>query len=166
MSRSTKPSPPKDQPPCDEFKFSFIKFDNADHRLKLYLYQNIFEDDNEHLKWLVKGRYYNDSTTNVEQDSAPKPAVFVMSTTKWYVLSITGPESDDVAKWVKRQHYGTIDRIEMVRVLPWKIGITFTIKFFGSIHFFLQDIMRTDSLLLFFAGKFYKEMYMLVKGRG
>lgn len=153
MSRNVKGSPPKDTSPCDEFKFSYTKFDTVDHRLKLFLYQNIFEDDNEHLKWLVKGRCYIDSTAGAESDDTLKPAIFIMSTTKWYLLSIIGSESDDLTKWVKRQHYGTIDRVEMVRVLPWKIGLTFAIKLFGNIHFFLQDISRTDSLLLFFAGK-------------
>lgn len=151
MSRNVKASPPK-TPPCDEFRFSYTDFDSVDHRLKLFLYQNFFEDDNEHLKWLVKGRIFNDSSNN-DPDAILQPAIFVMSTTKWYILNIVGRESDDVGKWLKRHLYGTINRVELVRVLPWKIGITFTIKFVGNVHFFLQDIMRTDSLLLFFASE-------------
>lgn len=154
MSR-TKSTPSKsEQPPCEKFKFSYIEFDSVDHRLKLFLYQNIFEDDNEHLKWLVKGRIFNDCSTS-DPDTTLQSAIFVMSTTKWYVLNIIGPECDDVTKWLKREVFGTIDRVEMVRVFPWKVGITFSIKFFGHIHFFLQDIMRTDSLLLFFAGEYW-----------
>lgn len=152
MSRSAK-SVPQDHEPCDEFKFSYTNFDSVDHRLKLYLYQNIFEDDNEHLKWLVKGKLFNDSSAS-EPDAELQPAIFVMSTTKWHILNIIGRESDNLSKWLKRQASGTIDRVETIRVLPWKIGVTFTIKFLGNIHFLLQDIMRTDSLLLFFASKF------------
>lgn len=150
-----KPTPSKSDEPktCEKFKFSYKEFDNVDHRLKLFLYQNIFEDDNEHLKWLVKGRIFNDCSTS-NADGTLQPAIFVMSTTKWYVLNINGNESDDVTKWLKRETLGTIDRVETIRVLPWKIGITFSIKYFGNIHFFLQDIARTDSLLLFFAGNF------------
>lgn len=118
--------------------------------MKLYLYQNIFEDVNEQLKWLVKGILFNDAA-NSDPDTKLQPAIFVMSTTKWYVLNIIGKECDDVTKWLKRDAFGTINRVEMCRVLPWKVGITFTIKYFGNIHFFLQDIARTDSLLLFFA---------------
>ncbi|XP_031624563.1 serine/threonine-protein kinase 11-interacting protein isoform X4 [Contarinia nasturtii] len=149
MARTTKGSK-LEAPPCEKFKFSYKEFDQADHRLKLYLYQHIFEDDNEHLKWLVKGCLFND-TANNDPDAKLQPAIFLMSTTKWYVLNIIGKESDDVTKWVKRDAFGTINRVEQIRVLPWKVGITFTIKHFGHIHFFLQDIMRTDSLLLFFA---------------
>lgn len=158
MSRNGKSSAsPKESSPCDEFRFSYKHFDNVDHRLKLFLYQNIFEDANEHLKWLVKGRIYNDSASATSTDSANgqlQPALFVMSTTKWYILHIVADECDDIGKWLKRQLFGTIDRVEMVRVLPWKIGVSFSLKFVGNIHFLLQDIMRTDSLLLFFASKF------------
>lgn len=138
---------------CDEFKFCYSEFDDVDHRLKLYLYQNIFEDNNEHLKWLVKGLLFSD-VANCDPNGNLQPAIFVMSTTKWYVLHIVGQESDDVGKWLKRQTFGTIDRVEMARVLPWKVGITFSIKFLGNIHLILQDIMRTDSLLLFFASEY------------
>lgn len=141
-----------EDPPCDKFKFSYTEFNSTDHRLKLYLYQHIFEDANEQLKWLVKGCLYNDAVKS-DPDAKLQPAIFVMSTTKWYVLNIIGKESDDVTKWLKRDAFGTINRVEIVRVLPWKVGITFTIKNYGNIHFFLQDIMRTDTLLLFFASE-------------
>lgn len=153
MKPRTKLTPMKSEPTCEKFKFNYQEFDNVDHRLKLFLYQNIFEDANEHLKWLVKGRLFNDCLTS-DPNAALQSAIFVMSTTKWYVLHIFGKENDDVSKWLKRETFGTIDRIEMIRVLPWKVGITFSIKLYGNIHFLLQDIMTTDSLLLFFAGEF------------
>lgn len=152
MSGNGKTASQKGPPPCDKFKFSFTEFDNADHRLIVFLHQKIFENTKEQLKWLVKGRMFNDSA---HSESELQPAIFVMSTTKWYILNIVAKECEDVGKWVKKHLFGTIDRVEMVRVLPWKIGITFSIKFIGNIHFVLQDIMRTDSLLLFFASKFY-----------
>lgn len=152
MSRNGKTSSsPKETAQCEEFRFSYTNFDNVDHRLKLFLYQDIFDDGNEQLKWLVKGLIFNDS---MSADGQLQPAIFVMSTTKWYILHIVDEESDDIGKWLKRQLVGTIDRVEMVRVLPWKIGVSFTLKFVGKIHLLLQDIMRTDSLLLFFASEF------------
>lgn len=141
-----------DTPPCDKFKFSFTEFDNVDHRLKAYLYQYIFENDNEHLKWLVKGCLFSDAI-NSKPEAELQPAIFVMSTTKWYVLNIIGKETDDVTKWLKKDAFGTVYRVETIQVLPWKVGVTFKIKNYGSIHFFTQDIMRTDNLLLFFASK-------------
>lgn len=76
---------------CDKFKFSYTDFENVDHRLKLFLYQNIFEDDNEHLKWLVKAKIFNDNT-NQTSDAVIISGVFVMSTTKFYILQIVGEE--------------------------------------------------------------------------
>lgn len=92
MSRTLRPPTP--EPPCDEFKFSYTEFDNVDHRLKLYLYQNIFEDNREHLKWLVKGKMFNDSQTAERTTTTPPifNGIFVMSTTKFYVLQIVGDE--------------------------------------------------------------------------
>lgn len=156
MSRSLKAAPPIEAPPCDEFKFSYTDFDVVDHRLKLYLYQNVFKDDNEHLKWLVKGQVFYDSSFN-DPETDLQSAIFVMSTTKWYFLHIVARESEDVSKWIKSHLAGTINRVETIRVLPWKIGIAFSIKSFGNIYFLLQDIERTDSLLLFFTSKFSQQ---------
>lgn len=61
--------------------------------------------------------------------------------------------SDDVSKWVRRQISGTIDRLETVRVLPWKIGFAVSIKAIGTFQLVLLDILRTDSLLLFLNSK-------------
>lgn len=152
MTRGAKMATKIESPPCEKFKFSYNEFDSVDHRLKLFLYQNIFENNNEHLKWLVKGCVFGDAA-NSDPDARLQPAIFVMSTTKWYVLNIVGKESDDVTKWLKRDAHGTVYRVETIQVLPWKVGVTFKIKNYGSIYFFTQDIMRTDNLLLFFASK-------------
>ncbi|XP_037024517.1 serine/threonine-protein kinase 11-interacting protein isoform X2 [Bradysia coprophila] len=149
MSKTVKDSGPAAA--CDKFKFSYTDFSNVDHRFKLFLYQHIFEDEGEHLKWLVKGKIFNDNNNPTSDSSAIIRGIFVMSTTKFYVLQIMGNESEDIFKWTKRRISGTVDRIETVRVLPWKIGVTLTIKGIGTIHLLLQDIARTDSLLLFFA---------------
>lgn len=87
MSRRSDTAIGQNGTPCNEYKFSYTNFDNVDHRLKLFLYQNLFEDDNEHLKWLVKGRMLMDSTTIANFNG-----IFVMSTTKFYVLQVTGAE--------------------------------------------------------------------------
>lgn len=78
---------------CDKFKFSYTDFSNVDHRLKLFLYTSIFEDDGEHLKWLVKGKIFNDNNSHTSQSTdSIISGIFVMSTTKFYVLQIVGNE--------------------------------------------------------------------------
>lgn len=62
--------------------------------------------------------------------------------------------SDDPSTWLKNLLTVRIDKLETVRVLPWKIGVDFTILGVGHIHIILQDILRTDALLLLFAGKY------------
>lgn len=66
----------------EPFKYSFSDFRVVDHRLKLYLCANIFEDDE--LKWLVKGRIYDENTT--DSDLYGLNGLVVMSTTKFYFL--------------------------------------------------------------------------------
>lgn len=50
---------------------------------------------------------------------------------------------------MRRQLSGTIDRLQVVQVLPWKIGLSMEIKGIGAVHLLLQDFLRTDRLLLF-----------------
>lgn len=144
MSRSQK----QDEITCDKFKFSYTDFSDADHRLKLHLFQNVFEDSNENFKWLVKGKIFSEVGGNVFE------GVMVMSTTRFYVMEIYGPERDDISKWLKRVASVKVDRIESVELLPWKIGLSFTLKGLTTYLILLQDILRTDSLLLYFASKY------------
>lgn len=90
MSKSNKETAPVIA--CDKFKFSYTEFNNVDHRFKLFLYQHIFEDEGEHLKWLVKGKIFNDNNNQTIEPSAIISGIFVMSTTKFYVLQIVGNE--------------------------------------------------------------------------
>lgn len=64
--------------------------------------------------------------------------------------------SDDPSIWLKNLLTVRIDKLESVKVLPWKIGVDFSILGTGHIYIILQDILRTDALLLLFAGKYFK----------
>lgn len=91
MSRSQRHSDANSITPTTQpFQFSYVDFNEVDHRLKLYLYQTVFEDDNEQLKWLVRGQVLLDRVASNKWQRGP--AVFVMSTTKFYVLQITAAE--------------------------------------------------------------------------
>lgn len=66
---------------CEPYKFSYEDFRSVDHRLKLYLYQSVFDDEAE-LKWLVRGRIYDENGP----DTPGFLGLLVISTTKFYVL--------------------------------------------------------------------------------
>uniref|UniRef100_A0A1I8PNH6 Uncharacterized protein n=1 Tax=Stomoxys calcitrans TaxID=35570 RepID=A0A1I8PNH6_STOCA len=127
------------------YKFNYTDFNEIDHRLKLYFYQTKFEEKGEHFKWIVRGRIYNENTKQMSDGCV------VVSTCKFYLMQVFGEEHDDVAKWLKPIITCTVDRLETIQLLPWKIGLSFHLRDWGGFLLLLQDILRTDSLLLFFA---------------
>ncbi|XP_005181896.2 uncharacterized protein LOC101890827 isoform X1 [Musca domestica] len=127
------------------FKFNYTDFNYIDHRLKLYFYQTKFEEKDEHFKWIVKGRIYNENTKQLSDGCV------VMSNCKLYVMQSYAEENDDVAKWLRPIVSCTVDRLESIQLLPWKIGLHFLLRDWGGFLLLLQDILRTDSLMLFFA---------------
>uniref|UniRef100_A0A1Q3FB54 Putative leucine-rich repeat protein n=1 Tax=Culex tarsalis TaxID=7177 RepID=A0A1Q3FB54_CULTA len=133
----------------EPMRYSYTNYANVDHRLKLYLYQNLFEDANESLKWLVSCVIFDEN--KLEEWPTGFDGLFIMSTTKFYVMKKTAAENDDPASWLKKHLSGTIDRVGIAQVLPWKIGMKFVVSQIGGVHIVLQDILRTDCLMLFFA---------------
>ncbi|XP_035909526.1 uncharacterized protein LOC118511039 isoform X2 [Anopheles stephensi] len=132
----------------EPIRYSYNDFANVDHRLKLYLYQNLFEDVHESLKWLVSCVIFDDN--RVEEWPSGFDGLFIMSTTKFYIMKKIAAENDDPSTWLKKHLSGTIDRVGIAQSLPWKIGIKFIISAIGGVHIILQDILRTDKLMLFF----------------
>uniref|UniRef100_A0A4Y0BGH5 LKB1 serine/threonine kinase interacting protein 1 N-terminal domain-containing protein n=1 Tax=Anopheles funestus TaxID=62324 RepID=A0A4Y0BGH5_ANOFN len=132
----------------EPIRYSYNDFANVDHRLKLYLYQNLFGDVQESLKWLVSCVIFDDN--RVEEWPSGFDGLFIMSTTKFYIMKKVAAENDDPSTWLKRHLSGTIDCVGIAQSLPWKIGIKFIISAIGGVHVILQDILRTDKLMLFF----------------
>uniref|UniRef100_A0AAG5DCX1 LKB1 serine/threonine kinase interacting protein 1 N-terminal domain-containing protein n=1 Tax=Anopheles atroparvus TaxID=41427 RepID=A0AAG5DCX1_ANOAO len=132
----------------EPIRYNYNDFANVDHRLKLYLYQSLFEDANESLKWLVSCIVFDDN--RAEEWPSGFDGLFIMSTTKFYVMKKVAAENDDPATWMKKHITGTIDRVGIAQPLPWKIGFKFIISAIGGVHVVLQDILRTDKLMLFF----------------
>uniref|UniRef100_A0A1S4H499 LKB1 serine/threonine kinase interacting protein 1 N-terminal domain-containing protein n=1 Tax=Anopheles gambiae TaxID=7165 RepID=A0A1S4H499_ANOGA len=132
----------------EPIRYNYNDFANVDHRLKLYLYQNLFEDAQESLKWLVSCVIFDDN--RVEEWPSGFDGLFIMSTTKFYIMKKVAAENDDPSTWLKKHLSGTIDRVGIAQSLPWKIGIKFIISAIGGVHIILQDILRTDKLMLFF----------------
>ncbi|XP_055544801.1 uncharacterized protein LOC129729914 isoform X2 [Wyeomyia smithii] len=133
----------------EPMRYSYTDYANVDHRLKLYLYQHLFEDSNEGLKWLVSCVIFDEN--RLDEYPAGFDGLFIMSTTKFYIMKNVAAENDDPSTWLKKYLSGTIDRVGIAQVLPWKIGVKFVISAIGGIHIILQDILRTDCLMLFFA---------------
>uniref|UniRef100_A0A2M4B9R5 Putative serine/threonine-protein kinase 11-interacting protein n=1 Tax=Anopheles marajoara TaxID=58244 RepID=A0A2M4B9R5_9DIPT len=132
----------------EPIRYNYNDYSNVDHRLKLYLYQSLFEDINESLKWLVSCIVFDDN--RADEWPAGFDGLFIMSTTKFYVMKKVAAENDDPTTWLKKHIAGTIDRVGIAQPLPWKIGIKFIVSAIGGVHVVLQDILRTDKLMLFF----------------
>ncbi|KAL9877463.1 uncharacterized protein ACN2A1_013824 isoform 1-T2 [Glossina fuscipes fuscipes] len=130
---------------CQPYKFNYTDFNDIDHRLKLYFYQTKFEEKDEHFKWTVKGRIYSQQSSNTCN------GLVVMSTCKFYLMEAYASENDDVKKWLRPIMSCTVDRLQRVQLLPWKIGLAFQLRDWGSFLLLLHDISRTNSLLLHFA---------------
>ncbi|XP_004533912.1 uncharacterized protein LOC101448579 isoform X1 [Ceratitis capitata] len=129
---------------CQPYKYNYTDFNDVDHRLKLYFFQTKF-DENEQFKWLARGRIFNEQTKTLSA------GIVVMSTCKCYLMEAFAAENEDVSKWLRLVVSVTADRLESIQLLPWKIGLVFTLRDWGNFLLLLQDILRTDSLLLYFA---------------
>ncbi|XP_051859201.1 serine/threonine-protein kinase 11-interacting protein isoform X2 [Drosophila albomicans] len=125
------------------YKFNYSDFNDIDHRLKLYFYQTKFKDAGEHFKWLGKGRIFNEQTQTV------RDGLLIISTSKCYLMEAYAPPHDDVSKWLRQVTSATINRLTRVQCLPWKLGLSFTLRNWGNFALLLQDMLRTDSLLLY-----------------
>ncbi|XP_022228812.2 serine/threonine-protein kinase 11-interacting protein isoform X2 [Drosophila obscura] len=125
------------------YKFNYSNFNDIDHRLKLYFYQTKFKEQDEHFKWLAKGRIYNEQTQTLGE------GLIVMSTCKLYLMEAFAPPHDDVAKWLRQIVSVTVDRLVSIGVLAWKLGLSFSLRDWGGFGLLLPDMLRTDSLLLY-----------------
>ncbi|XP_043947528.1 serine/threonine-protein kinase 11-interacting protein isoform X4 [Drosophila biarmipes] len=125
------------------YKFNYIDFNDIDHRLKLFFYQHKFKEDGEHFKWLAKGRFFN------EQTQALGEGIFVMSNCNCFLMESFAIPQEDVAKWLRQVVRVSVDRLQAVELLPWKLGFSFTLKDWGGFILLLHDTLTTDSLLLF-----------------
>ncbi|KAL7740637.1 hypothetical protein ACLKA6_000014 [Drosophila palustris] len=127
------------------YKFNYSDFNDIDHRLKLYFYQTKFKEVGEHFKWLAKGRIYNEQTQTL------RDGLLVVSTCKCYLMEAYAPPQDDVSKWLRQVISVTVNRLTRIQCLPWKLGLSFALRDWGNFVLLLQDMLRTDSLLLYLA---------------
>lgn len=137
--KEIEPSPAQFQP----IQYNFDDLSIVDHRIKLHLFQNILEENEEKLMWVVRTLVIEDEVTS---SGHPFVSLVVMSTKKLYVLKIVADECEDVGSWLKKSLMNSIDRIEAIREIPSKAGFTFALKSKTNIHLLLQDQNLTDRL--------------------
>lgn len=144
---SKTPKPKRESEPSH---FHPIQFNNedlsiVDHRVKLHLFQNVLEENDEKLMWLVKCLVIEDEATS---QGDPVPSLVIMSTKKIYLLKVIGTENEDIGSWLKKSMSCSINRIVTVREISTKAGFSFILKSKTNIHLLLPDQNVTDRLFV------------------
>jgi hypothetical protein len=121
---------------CMPLQFNYDDLSKVDHRLKLFIFQNILEDNDEKFIWIVK-------CVTIEEDASctPNLSLVAMSTKKIYVLRIVGEETEDIAMWIKKSSSVSnyIDHVEKIRAIPYEFGFSFIMKSSFNFHILLRD---------------------------
>ncbi|XP_057325391.1 LOW QUALITY PROTEIN: serine/threonine-protein kinase 11-interacting protein [Microplitis mediator] len=136
-----------------DIQYSFTNFTSVDHRIKLHLILNIFELENEELVLFLR------SEILLPNQIKPFAGCLVLSTSKIYILKITGIEGEDPSRWLHKEISWTMDRVRTFAPLPFKQGITIEPADNNSVDdninnslnllCILQDFQRTSNLLFY-----------------
>lgn len=136
MSKTPKSKREPETPvnhPYEPIQYNYEDLSIVDHRIKLHIFQNVLEGNDEKLNWIVRGLLIEDEA------SAPNFGIVIMSTKKFYVMKIDGIESEDVVSWMKRSTVNSMDKLEYIQMLPYKMGLSFWMRGNIGIHLLLQD---------------------------
>jgi hypothetical protein len=74
----------------EPYRYSFTDFTAVDHRLKLFFFQSVFEDDGELMNWLVRGRLVDE--TQAIASNTGFDGFLLVSSTKFYVFQMVDKE--------------------------------------------------------------------------
>lgn len=144
-SKNRKETDPTINIPYEPIVYNYQDFARVDHRLKLFLFQTALEDKDEKFVWLARGLICeNDENSKNESGYF---GMCVMTTTKFYVMRMIGEEVEEISTWLRRHLTVSVERVEKVQVLPWKIGVSFSVKGIGNLYLLLQDISRTEAFM-------------------
>lgn len=110
---------------AEPFLFSTTNFQRADHRLQLYLMQNVFLETNEKFLSVLRGGLVGEQPTARVEDS-----LVVLSNKMLYLFLVTtsSPEEeqdDDPGQWLRLMRRVEVKEWECVRVLPFAMGLRF-----------------------------------------
>lgn len=101
----------------EPFLFSTVNFQQTDHRLHLYLHQNVFLESNEKFGSVVQVRFIEDARQGESR------AILVLSNRMIYLFLVTGDEHDDPGQWLRLIHRRDLKEWTGVQVLPSDIGL-------------------------------------------
>lgn len=124
-------------------QYNYDDLSIVDHRLKLYLFQKVLEENEEKLMWLVKSLVIEDDSSS---SGIPVYALLIMSTKKFYVLKILAEESEDIGSWLKKSTACAIDSIEAIRDIFGNTGFSFVLGTKTNVHVLLNNQNVTDCL--------------------
>lgn len=135
LSKSKKKeSDPVSSHPSKPIQYNYDDLSILDHRLKLYCFQNVLDNDDKIL-WLVKCIIVEENL-----NYNPKLALLLMTTRKFYILKICGDEQEDITTWIQKSSVSnSIDNVEMIQALPFSNGFTFKINNATKFHVILRD---------------------------
>ncbi|XP_076681070.1 serine/threonine-protein kinase 11-interacting protein isoform X3 [Andrena cerasifolii] len=134
-------------------QYSYTDFSSIDHRIKLHIILNVFEQENEELVLLLRADFL------MPNANSTFPGCLVLSTSKVYVLKIDGLEGEDPQRWLHKEISWTMDRLRSFAPLPFKQGVLIELEqpnklndeLQSSITFLciLQDFQRTSNFLFY-----------------
>lgn len=137
LSRTiSKKEPEPVNHPSKPIQYNFDNLSIVDHRLKLFIFQNVLEDNDEKFMWLVKCIVIEDDTSS---NFMPTTALVVMSTKKIYLLKIVGKETENVESWLRKSMTYSVDQIVMIRKIVYENGLSFIMKANFNFHILLRD---------------------------
>ncbi|XP_051160698.1 serine/threonine-protein kinase 11-interacting protein isoform X2 [Leptopilina boulardi] len=153
---STKTTPTKSEESSEfmgsDVHYSYTDFNSVDHRIKLHIILNVFEQEKEELVLLLRAEIFTPTS------SKTFPGCLVLSTSKIYILKIFGPEGEDPQRWLKKEASWTMDRLRSFAPLPFKQGLLVQLEMPNktgediqnfTLLCILQDFQRTSSFLFY-----------------
>ncbi|XP_015584680.1 serine/threonine-protein kinase 11-interacting protein isoform X4 [Cephus cinctus] len=153
---TNKCSPPKEEEEPEFLRngvqYSYTDFSSVDHRVKLHIILNVFEHEYEDIVLVLRAEIL------MKNMAGSFPGCLVMSTSKIYVLRITGPEGENPQRWLQKEVAWTVDRLRSFAPLPFKQGVLVELEqpmklgeesSNTTLLCVLQDFQRTSNLLFY-----------------
>lgn len=137
LSKSKKKeAEPVSSHPSKPIQYNYDDLSILDHRLKLYCFQNVLDDNDEKIMWLVKCIVVEENL-----NYNPHLALLLMTTRKMYFLRISSDEhGEDISMCIQKSPVSnSTDNIEMIQALPFTNGFTFKIKNSTKFHVIVRD---------------------------
>ncbi|XP_022196087.2 serine/threonine-protein kinase 11-interacting protein isoform X2 [Nilaparvata lugens] len=127
-------------PTDDTVQYSYDCLTNVDHRIKFFMYQSLFKEENEDLLLLIR-------VTICDEKGQRYPGCFVLSNCNCFILKVVGKEAgDDASEFLQKECTFSNSKLSKVQSLPWFQGASVTFQ--DSWYLLLtHDVSRTKSFL-------------------